>query len=178
MKNLQKLLLITAAFAFTLTACSKRYTQHSTEIDALKKVVTLYGDQKFDEMATFYADSAKIANNVPKKQSVTIAQRIAQNKEDSTFFSTWKIDTKEGEYEMVETDKGETWVNYWGQWQGTLKSNNKLYVVPVCITAKFIDGKIVREFGYWDDSKIALGLQKTEAVSSIDAPDQLKMATK
>ena len=71
---------------------------------------------------------------------------------------------EESEYEMVVTDKGETWVNFWGLWQGRLKANNQLYEIPVHLTAQFIDGKIVKEFGYWDNSPIILAFQQLKEV--------------
>lgn len=173
-----KRLLLVTVLVFMLASCSKRYTQSSKEIETLQKAINLYSNQQFDEIAVFYADSAKIINNVPEEEAITIAQRITQNKEQSALFSTWKINSKIAEYEMVVTDKGETWVNYWGQWEGTLKLNNKLYVIPTCITAKFVDGKIVREVGFWDESKLVIDLQNLKAVSDIDTPDQFKIVKK
>jgi len=175
---MKKTFLITTALLFTFVSCNKRYTQQSKEIDTFKKVTELYGDGKFDEMAVFYADSAKIINNVPDEFAQTVQQRIAQNKEESLPFSIWKINKTKAEYEMVVTDKGEIWVNYWGQWEGTLRSNNKMYIIPTSITARFVDGKITREVGYWDDSKLLTDLQQAETVSNIEIPDQLKMAKK
>lgn len=64
---------------------------------------------------------------------------------------------------MVVTDDGETWVNFWGLWKSTLKENNKVYEIPTHITARFVKGKIVREAGYWDISKILQDLHSTRA---------------
>jgi hypothetical protein len=35
--------------------------------------------------------------------------------------------------------------------------------IPVHLTAQFIDGKIVREYGYWDNAPIVLAIQEIEA---------------
>lgn len=175
MKNLS---LLTVLIALGFTSCSQRYTQNSKEIDSYKKLIAAYNNQQFDEMALFYSDTAKIMFNVPIEEAQTVAQSIAQNKLDAALFSSWKYNKKNTEYEMVVTDAGETWVNFWSQWEGTLKQNNKLYVIPSCITAQFVDGKIVREIGYWDLSKVILDLQKTKQVSNIDSPDHLKIAEK
>lgn len=166
------------AVAIILISCSKRYTQESKEIEMFRKAIILYSDQKFDEIAVFYTDSAKIINNVPEEKAITIAERIAQSKEQSALFSTWKINHSKAEYEMIVTNKGETWVNYWGQWEGTLKLNGKHYVIPTCITAKFVDGKIVRELGFWDESKLVVDLQNLKAMSDIATPDQFKIVKK
>jgi hypothetical protein len=73
---------------------------------------------------------------------------------------------------MVIDDKGETWVNYWGVWKGTLAVTQETFEIPIHITFQFVDGKIVKEFGYWDNSKITLAMmqiQATEPAKSKDA---------
>ena len=152
------------AIVLSLSSCNQkqRYTQQSAEIDTYKKAIAAYEKQNWDEMATYYADTAIIQMNATKENAQTIAKNISQSKEDATLFSSWRFDPKSVEYEMVVTDKEETWVNFWGNWEGTLKANNKKYVTPVHLTAKFIDGKIVRENGYWDNTKIMMDLQKMQ----------------
>jgi hypothetical protein len=152
------------------TACNnkeKRYTQQSPEIDTYKKVIEAYQKQDWNALASHYSDSAKILNNVTMKEAQTVAQLIAQNKEDAALFSSWRYEPESLEYEMVVTDKGETWVNFWGHWEGKLKTNDKLYVIPAHITARFIDGKIVREDGYWDISKLIMDIQQMESINNI-----------
>lgn len=65
-------------------------------------------------------------------------------------------------FEMIKTDDGETWVNFWGIWEGTLKANNTRYVIPAHITAQFIESRIVKEFGYWDILKLVTDMQALE----------------
>lgn len=160
----------------TITACKNevRYTQNSPEIETYKKVITAYEMGNWESMVIHYSDTAKILNNVTKKNAQTVAQLVAQNKQDAAIFSSWKYVREESEYEMVVTDKQETWVNFWGLWQGRLTLNNQLYEIPVHITARFIDGKIVREVGYWDISAIALDLQQLKE----DTPPEAIMETK
>ena len=149
MKKIFLLGFVTILFA----ACKQevRYTQNSPEIDTYKKVMEDYKTQNWEDYPKHYADTAKIADNVTKDKAKTIAQAIEKNKEDAKLF-TWSVE--DTDYEMVVTDKGETWVNYWGIWKGTLKSTNKVYTIPFHNTARFIDGKIVQEDGYWDNSEI------------------------
>jgi len=64
---------------------------------------------------------------------------------------------------MAITDEGKTWVNFWGVWKGTLAANNIVLEIPVHLTAQFIDGKIVREYGYWDNGPIVLAIQEIES---------------
>jgi len=160
MKTFKNIILLGLAIVL-FTACNNkvRYTQNSPEIDTYKKVIDDYGKHNWKDMITHYADTAKILHNVTKKNAKSVAKLITKNKDDAKLFS-W--DVTDTEYEMVITDKGETWVNFWGLWQGKLKSNNKLYEIPFHLTARFINGKIVRELGYWDNSSIAIDFQKME----------------
>ena len=145
------------------SACDQkdtRYTQQSPEIDTYKKVIEAYKNMDWESHITQYADTAKIANNVIKEKAISPSQNIERHKEDAAMFD-WVIEKEE--YEMVLTDKGETWVNFWGLWKGTMKSTNKVYIMPVHTTARFIDGKIVEEHGYWNNSEIVSDLLKAEA---------------
>ncbi|MCB0443549.1 MAG: nuclear transport factor 2 family protein [Flavobacterium sp.] len=147
---------------FALASCqeNKRYTQQSPEIDTYKKSMEVYKNMDWENFAAPYADTAKICNNVTKEKAITVAQALEKNKEDATLF-TWVVEKEE--YEMVITDEGETWVNFWGLWKGTMKTTNKVYEIPFHNTARFIDGKIVEEHGYWDNSEIVTDmLNQTE----------------
>lgn len=158
---MKRILLLTIVIA-SMSACKNelRYTQNSPEIETYKKVIAAYEMGNWESMVTYYSDTAKILNNVTKKNAQTVAQLIAQNKQDAAMFSSWKYVPEESEYEMVVTDNGETWVNFWGLWQGRLTANKQLYEIPVHITAQFIGGKIVKEVGYWDISAFSLDLQQ------------------
>jgi len=156
---MKKLLLFGLAIVLSLSACNqeKRYTQQSPEIDTYKKVMDNYKKQNWEDMPNHYADTAKIANNVVKEKALTVAQAIEKNKEDAVLFN-WVVEKEE--YEMVVTDDKETWVNFWGVWKGTLKSSGKVYQIPFHNTARFIDGKIVEEHGYWNNSEIVSDMSK------------------
>jgi len=159
---MKKLFLLGLAIVL-FSACDQkdtRYTQQSPEIDTFKNVIEAYKKMNWEEMPKHYADTAKIANNVIEEKAMTVSQNIERNKEDAAMFD-WKIEKEE--YEMVVTDKGETWVNFWGLWKGTLKSNNKVYDIPFHLTARFIDGKIVEEYGYWNNAEIVTDLLKAES---------------
>ena len=72
---------------------------------------------------------------------------------------------------MVVTDKGETWVNFWGLWKGTMKTTNKVYEIPFHLTAQFIDGKIVKEFGYWNNAQVKLDLLASQQAAAAENTD-------
>lgn len=159
---MRKLIFLGLAIVLSLTACQKqekRYTQQSPEIDTYKKVIDAYEKQEWEAMIPHYADTAKIMNNEVEAEGKTIAEMMAINKADAALFSSWDYVETESEYEMVVTDKGNTYVNFWSLWKGTLIANDKKYTIPTHITAQFVDGKIVKEFGYWDLSKIMLDMQ-------------------
>lgn len=148
----------------------ERYTQQSSEIDTYKKVIAAYENQDWEELISHYADTAKIMNNVTEENGLTISQLVDQDKEDASIFRDWDFVDKDSEYEMVLTDKGETWVNFWGLWQATLQANNKQYKIPAHITARFVDGKIVKEFGYWDISEITTDMQTMQDTILVPEP--------
>ncbi|GGD30345.1 nuclear transport factor 2 family protein [Flavobacterium orientale] len=169
MKKLNILLLA----VLTLIACETkkdRYTQTAPEIETYKKALKDYEMANWDELASHYADTAKVMMNVTKKNAKTVAQMIEANKQDQTLFTSYGFVPEESEYEMVVTDKGETWVNYWGLWQGRLKLNNELYEIPVHLTARFSNGKIVKEHGYWDNSAITMVLMKQADTTAVATP--------
>lgn len=169
---MKKLLFLGLAIVLSVTACQKqekRYTQQSPEIDTYKKIMDDYKNLNWENMSIHYADTAKIANNVIKEKGLSVSQAIDKNKEDAAMFS-WIVEKEE--YEMVLTDDGETWVNFWGLWKGTMKSTSKVYDIPFHTTVRFIDGKIVEEYGYWNNAEIVSDLLTSEqnaASASIDS---------
>lgn len=155
--------IIILALLFSIVSCQKteiRYTQQSPEIDSYKKAIEAYEKQDWATMKSFYADTAKIEHNVTKDKAISVAKLIEVDKEDAGLFSSIDFIDSESEYEMVITDKGETWVNFWGHWKGTLKATGKEYTLPCAITARFVNGKIVREVGFWNNAEIVLDMQK------------------
>ena len=114
-------------------------------------------------LKTLYADTAKVMNNVTKEKGVSIEATIKDFQQDHELFSSISFDADD--FEMVVTDEGETWVNYWGVWKATLKANGEKFEMPLHITQQFIHQKIVLEYGYWNSSAVALALTKLEAAT-------------
>jgi len=160
MKNLFLLGLAIVLF----TSCNtkpERYTQQSPEIETYKAGIKDYTDKNWESLVSHYADTANVFfnSNIPMRANKIPA--FHQNNE--TVFSSRGFMEKGQEYEMVVADDGKTWVNFWGTWKGTLSANAKELEIPVHLTAQFIDGKIVREYGYWDNAPIVLAIQEIEA---------------
>lgn len=154
MKNLLTFTLLAILF-FSCTN-QVRYTQNSPEIDTIKSIIGNYVNGEWDAYQSHYADTAKIYFNVTEAHPSTIQQIIAQQKMELEPMSSYTMDREKEAVEMVIDDKGETWVNYWGLWKGTMASTGKTYETPIHITAQFVNGKIVKEFGYWNNAPIQL----------------------
>lgn len=168
---MKKLILFAILLSF-LAACNQtqRYTQSSPEIDAFKAVIENYNNQDWAAMTAQYADSAKTYNN-SSDYGLSLFEMIAYHKDALTNLADRKFLKKDQEYEMVLTDDGETWVNFWGDWEGTLKANGKKIKIPIHLTARFVDGKIIRTSGNWDNSPIILELQAIDAKNDLSPED-------
>jgi len=70
--------------------------------------------------------------------------------------SSYSFDREKHSFEMVVTDDGETCINFWGLWKGTIEASGESFEMPVHLTSKFVDGKIVKTLGYWNSTAIAL----------------------
>lgn len=150
-----------------LTACNQkqRYTQNSPEIDTFKSVIKDYNEQNWEAMTAHYADTAKTFNN--SDIGLSLDEMVDYHKQSGTNLSSRGFIEKDQEYEMVLTDKGDTWVNFWGDWEGTLKASGEKIKIPIHLTAQFKDGKIVRSSGNWDNSQMLLALQKIDAMNNL-----------
>lgn len=154
------------------TACNQkqRYTQNSPEIDTFKSVINSYNKKDWEGMTAQYADTAKSFNN-SSDVGLSIAEMIDFHTQSLTNLADRSFLDKGQEYEMVITDKGDTWVNFWGDWEGTLKANGKKIKIPIHLTGQFKDGKIVRTSGNWDNAPMVLALQEIDAMNNLDPED-------
>ena len=160
-----------------LTACQEnkpeRFTTNSPEIESVKDLLKDYQNGNWEAWVKHYADTAKIHHNNWKtgaspKETVEALKGILAN------VSTYKFNQNEGEifYEMVIDDNDLTWVNFWGVWQGTVAGNGVNLDIPVHITSNFVDGKIVREYGYYDLSEFIRNLNEIEASKNEEVVEQ------
>lgn len=151
-----------------LVACNTkpvRYTQNSPEIDVVKKHIANYNGKNYD--TSIYADTSKTFLNT-KKNAMTPGEAMEYHKQTDANYSNRGFMAEDQEYEMVVTDDGETWVNCWLDWKGTLASTGQEIEVPIHLTYRFVEGKVVRELGYWDPTEIVLALQKIEAEKQME----------
>ncbi|MDP2059846.1 MAG: ester cyclase [Flavobacteriaceae bacterium] len=164
---MKKLVFMGLAIVLSLSSCNQkqRYTQQSSEIETLKAAISDYEAGNWEAFSKHFADTVKIYTN-SEKNHLSIDQSIKLEKQNLVSFSSYKIKTSPSEFEMVVTDKGDTWVNFWGVWQGVLIANNQQVDVPMHMTLQFIDGKIVEEHDYYDSTPIRSALQKIEAAAA------------
>lgn len=155
-------LIFVALVIVTAWSCKQaetRYTQNSPEIDQIKGMVADYLAGNWDTFQARYADTAKLYHNT-WDDPMTPGQRLDEMQEMLSNLSDYTFMEDRSEYEMVITDKGETWVNFWGVWKGVIMANSQEIVTPVHITARFVDGKIVSEYGYWDNAPLTMAMQQ------------------
>ncbi len=156
---------------FLFTACNQgpeRYTQNSPEIDTVKKLIANYNAKNYD--TSMYADSSETRYNT-KDNPMSPSKTMAYHQETDAAYSSRGFLDEDQEYEMVVTDDGHTWVNCWLDWKGTIAATGKEVVVPIHLTYRFAEGKIIREVGFWDPTEVVLEMQKVAALANL-APEE------
>lgn len=157
MKNL----FFVGLFIVLFVSCvnQERYTQNSPEIETVKSIIKDYDSKNYDNLISHFADTASIAiNNIKPFNASKLPEYHGQS---DGLYSSRAFLTDDLEFEMVVTDDGKTWVNFWGTWKGTLASSGKDYTIPIHLTYQFIDGKVVKQFAYWDATEITLAIQNS-----------------
>ena len=162
MKKVIYLLSAVVLFAACNPKQPVRYFSASPEIEITKSTLKHYVDGNWDALKPLYADTAKVMNNVPDRKGISVDSAIRDFMQEHELFSSISYVADEDFYEMVVTDEGETWVNYWGLWKGTLNATGEEFEIPLHITQRFENQKIVREHGYWNSSAVALALAKQQ----------------
>lgn len=158
-----KKLLFSGLFLILFVSCQnqERYSQTSSEVEKAKAIIKDYDAKNYESLVSHFADTANVFFN--STASFKASQLPVFHSNDDENFSSRGFVQEGQEYEMVVTDEGKKWVNFWGNWQGTLAANNKQIRIPVHLTIQFIDGKAVTEYGYWDNTPIVAALQEIEA---------------
>lgn len=167
---MKRLIVIICALA-VVTACQQketRYTQQSPEIDTVKQLIAEYNAKDY-KMAAM-ADTCKTYFN-NKKEAMDNKQLMAYHTGNDANYSNRSFLAEDQEYEMVVTDDGQTWVNCWLDWQGTIAKTGKVVDIPVHLTYRFVDGKIVRQLGFWDPTEVVLEMQAIEQMESTNKED-------
>lgn len=165
MKNFLTLALTLILF----TACKEeppRYASASPEIDVVKAHVKDYEEGQWDSWIGHYADTAKVYHNT--KKAGTPGELREGLSQILSNVSNYEFEDENIFYEMVIDDQGEKWVNFWGNWKGTLASGGKTLSIPVHLTMQFVDGKIVEEHAYYDLSAYSAEMRAMAATQTME----------
>lgn len=169
MKKIAVLGILLTAILFS--ACKEkgpaRYATTGSEIDLVKSLVADYEKGDWEAWLGHYADTAKLHHNTTKKIALSATE---MNESLKSLLSNTSSYAFEGDsfYEKVIDDKGNTWVNFWGDWKGTFAANNKELIIPVHITAQIVDGKIVEEHGYYNLSEYMATMQEIAEAKTVE----------
>ena len=153
---------------------AERYGTSGAEIDLVKGLLSDYEKGDWESWKERYADTAKVYYN-QWDDSITVTQSMEGHKANISLLSSYGFGDNIT-YEKIISDNGNTWVNFWGKWEGVLKENNEVVVLPVHLTIRVLDGKIVQENGFWDNSIMQTALRKIEAMKNMPEIEKTIMA--
>lgn len=164
MKKILLVILIIVLMPSCINESEQRYKRASAEIDLLKNGIDYYEKADWNSWMDQYSDSAKIYQNT-WYDHLSPEQAREQHELLTSKLSSYGFERKNLTMEQIIDDKGRTWVNSWGLWKGTLKSNGEVVEIPVHLTIQFVDGKVVEEWGFWDTSILNTALEESELAS-------------
>ncbi|GAA4270326.1 ester cyclase [Hyunsoonleella aestuarii] len=148
----------------------QRYFSESPEIESFKTSLEQYKNGEWDAWSAHFADTTKFHVNSNKGISL---EEFKEGQHDITSnFSSYGFLDQGSFIEMVLDKDDETWVNYWATWQGTLKANDKKINIPVHITSRYIDGKVVDFYNYWDSAPLTTALAEIEKANGMPADEK------
>ncbi len=169
-----KKLIIYGLVLSLILACKKdpeRYFSEAPEIESQKLRVKAYENQDWDAWKSHFLDTAKIYHN--KNTGISYLESLKQHQDMISNFSTYGFSDDKTVLEMVIDKDGKKWVNYWSVWSGKLKANGKELIIPVHLTSQYLDGKVVKEYGYYDTAAITAAFIEIEAAAlENDIPDE------
>ncbi|MCM4158174.1 nuclear transport factor 2 family protein [Gramella sp. AN32] len=138
---------------------TERYTQHSDEIDSYKKTIRAYEDGNWEIFVASFSDSARIYHNT-ENNFLTPAELVAAHQRNLEMIESYELLDDKEEMEMVVNDDDETWVNYWGVWSAKVSGSGNMIELPIHLTAQFENGKIKKEYGYYDNSIVMAAMEE------------------
>ncbi len=160
MKKLLGIVLLMVLLVNCNSKAEKRYASSSAEIDQITSLIETYEAGNWDAWKGHYADTAKIYHN--SLEPVTSDELMASFKESLADMESYQFQDEDLFKEMVIDDRGRTWVNMWGTWEGVIRENKQKIQIPVHLTAQFIDGKIVEEHAYYNMEPIIMAMMELE----------------
>ena len=157
-------LFVTAAFFMACNNGTEHWSKTAPEIDVAKALIKDYQDANWTSWSSHYADTAKLYHN--SVDAITPQQLQDGFKADNANYSKYVFWDKDRYYERIINDDKETWVYFWGIWEGTLKGTDKKFVVPVHLADKFVNNKIVEEYAFYNRSAVDAAIKETQAAKT------------
>ena len=161
-------LIVLCLVALMTTACNQvesRYSTAGAEIDQVKDLIANYEAGDWEAWLSHYADTAKVYHNSTEPSSAEdVKDQLAESLQST---SSYKFQDKDRYYERVIDDRGETWVNFWATWEGTLAANDQTLIIPVHATYQFNGDKIVEEHAFYNMAAFAMALTAIEADTTV-----------
>ncbi|WOD43068.1 nuclear transport factor 2 family protein [Hwangdonia lutea] len=139
----------------------QRYFSESPEIESIKERIKAYEAQDWEAWKSHFADTAQVFHN--KNTGIPYLESMKRHQDMISNFTSYGFSDDKTVLEMVIDKEGKKWVNYWSVWSGKLKANGKELVIPVHLTSQFADGKVVKEYGYYDTASITAAFIEIEA---------------
>jgi ketosteroid isomerase-like protein len=149
-----------------------RYTENSPEIETVRAMFNDFLAGNWVGFKTHYANGARIYWNGFGDNYSSVEETIAGESAFVALLSSHTFVEDQEFFQMVVDDQGNTWVNFWGVWRGTLAVNEQSFEFPVHFTFRFEEGKIIEERGYADYSRLNQSLLTFEAGEFIDTETQ------
>ena len=144
-----------------------RYATAGSEIDLMKSLVSDYEKGDWKGWLSHYSDTAKLHHNTTKDISFSAKEMNKTLIGLLANTSSYAFD-KDAFYEKVVDDEGETWVNFWGDWKGTMAANNKELIIPIHLTVQIVNRKIVEEHGYYNLSEYMANMQEIANAEAVE----------
>ena len=145
-----------------------RYSTSGEEVALVNKLISDYEKGDWDAWLAVYSDTAKIYHNT-RADAVNAADALERHKQNTAMMKSYEFLDKPIFLEKVIDDDGETWVNFWGYWKGTLAANDETLETAVHLSVQIENGKIVQEHGMWDTAPLVNAIQKLEAKNALSA---------
>ena len=165
-----KYLLVICLTALMITACNQGESRYSTtgpEVDQVKELIANYEAGDWNAWLSHYADTAKVYHN--STEASTAGEQKDVFVESLEAASSYKFQDKDRYYERVIDDQGETWVNFWATWEGTLAANDQKLIIPVHVTYQFAGDKIVEEHAFYNMAEFTLAMMAIEESMKADS---------
>ena len=150
--------------AFHASQAQLRYTQDASQAPEIATVETYfqaYDDHDWETLSSLYAAGAVNHHN---GEAFTSDALIASWQKEVTAYAQHHIEL-DAETERVITDQGETWVNAWGQWTGSMQLTDEQVSFPFHATFQFQQGKIVKAEFFYNASPLAAAFERAYARS-------------